>query len=561
MNKGKILLIEDNHVTFTIVKRLLTDIGYGTDDIVRCTLLSELSQVDKNSVDVVLTDLSLADSPYDVTFSKVHKHFPYTPIIVLTGTNELELALETIKQGAQDYLLKGEFDRKMLDKSIQYAIERKRIANDYKRLFEENPMPMYIYDNETYRFLAVNKAALHQYGYTREVFLSMHATDIRPAEDLPAFYGLNKEVADGNFDAGIWKHLNSKGEIFFVHIYVHKSEFEGKTAKVVTAINIDKQVRTEKELQEKGSEMAQVLESITDGFYTLNAQWEFTYVNRETERRLKSTREELLGKCFWDLFPMKKHTKFHSEYTRAVADNVSVHFEEYYLPLNMWVSVNAYPSKNGLAVYFVDITEQKNNRDQIFNDAQKLRAIINNTEDIIWSVDRNYKLIDANQSYWSRVSDIVGKPVNEVTEEDIDIGKFEDWKILYDRALNGDTYKMVMFKNYSGKEVYEEVSFNPICDKNGEIIAVSCFARDITEQRTYLARIEQQNERLSQIAWIHSHEVRSPVANIMGLAQLFNFHDEGDPINRDVIKKLREVAMQLDEAIRKSAAYTHNQSL
>ena len=90
--------------------------------IVRCSVMKEVMAIEEHDFQIVITDLSLPDSDYADTFSKVHEKFGYIPVIVLTGINEIDFAIKTIQNGAQDYLMKGDFDQKTLAKAIQYAI-------------------------------------------------------------------------------------------------------------------------------------------------------------------------------------------------------------------------------------------------------------------------------------------------------------------------------------------------------------------------------------------------------------------------------------------------------
>ncbi|MCD6063525.1 MAG: sensor protein [Flavipsychrobacter sp.] len=269
MTNQKIVIIEDNDDTFFLIKGLLKNIGYDDQSVVRCAQLHELDRIDPKDVGVVLTDLSLPDSPYRLTFKKVNDHFVYTPIIVLTGTAEVEVTNNILKAGAQDYLIKGEIDSRTLSKSIQYAIERKRMANDYKRLFLESPLPMYIFEKDTYRFLAANEAALRQYQYTRNEFVAMTALDIRPESEWERFYKVRKTMPDSYFDAGRWLHQRKNGEQFYVHVYAHPIEFEGKEATIVLANDIDARVKAEQELQEKTDQIEKILGSVGDGFITI----------------------------------------------------------------------------------------------------------------------------------------------------------------------------------------------------------------------------------------------------------------------------------------------------
>ncbi|MBE9602253.1 PAS domain S-box protein [Pedobacter sp. MC2016-24] len=240
----------------------------------------------------------------------------------------------------------------------QIASEDGEAAN-FKRIFEESPAPMYIFDLHTYEFLAVNDAALNQYGYQRDEFLSMKALQIRSVEEAERFKSAIQQVKTTYVDYGTWKHIRKNGEEFFVHIYGHSSIFQNRQARVAMAIDIDQKVKAENELQEKNLEIADILESITDGFYAMNQHWEVTYINKEAERILNCKRADLLGKNLWEFFPQSKEGRFYQEYQRALTEKVSVHFEECYAALGVWGSMHVYPKKDGLAVYFVDVTEQK----------------------------------------------------------------------------------------------------------------------------------------------------------------------------------------------------------
>jgi two-component system sensor histidine kinase UhpB len=133
-----ILIIEDNDDTYLLLANLLKDTGFQIKSISRCTDIKEVLE-HTTQVDIILTDLALPDSAGMATFKRVSKKFPNIPILVLTGSDELDVALKTIQLGAQDYLIKGEFDAKILGKAIQYSVERKKLLNDYRRTFMESP--------------------------------------------------------------------------------------------------------------------------------------------------------------------------------------------------------------------------------------------------------------------------------------------------------------------------------------------------------------------------------------------------------------------------------------
>jgi diguanylate cyclase (GGDEF)-like protein/PAS domain S-box-containing protein len=105
--------------------------------------------------------------------------------------------------------------------------------------------------------------------------------------------------------------------------------------------------------------LTNTLESITDAVVMLDREWRFTFINGFAERLLHCPRDEVLGMNIWERFPDAVGGRYYTEYQRAVTDNCSVWFEEHYEPLDLYTEIRAYPSEEGLAIYFLDISERK----------------------------------------------------------------------------------------------------------------------------------------------------------------------------------------------------------
>ncbi|MFL6572544.1 MAG: putative bifunctional diguanylate cyclase/phosphodiesterase [Burkholderiales bacterium] len=123
----KVLLIEDNPGDARLIREMIAEES-GAPFEIECAprLAQGLERLSAGGIGLVLLDLSLPDSMGLDTFAKVYAQSPAVPIIVLTGTDDNNLALAAVKRGAQDYLVKGRLDRELLLRSMQYAIERKR---------------------------------------------------------------------------------------------------------------------------------------------------------------------------------------------------------------------------------------------------------------------------------------------------------------------------------------------------------------------------------------------------------------------------------------------------
>jgi len=129
--------------------------------------------------------------------------------------------------------------------------------------------------------------------------------------------------------------------------------FENETLKGATIIQ-----RNENENEQKYAN--DVLESMTDAFWSIDSSWKFTYINKKAEVLLASSKEELIGKDLWQKFPEAVNTLFDENYTKTMTDREKTCFEAYYEPLETWFEVNTFPKENGgISVYFNNINDKK----------------------------------------------------------------------------------------------------------------------------------------------------------------------------------------------------------
>ena len=128
--------------------------------------------------------------------------------------------------------------------------------------------------------------------------------------------------------------------------------------------------------QDVDARVARVLESMPAAFFSLDREWTFTHANAEAERLLGLHRDELVGSVVWELFPAALGSAFEVRYREAMESGRPTSFEEYYPPpLDRWFEVRAWPSPEGLSVYFLDITERRTREEIARRDARRLALI------------------------------------------------------------------------------------------------------------------------------------------------------------------------------------------
>ncbi len=133
-----VLLVEDNPGDARLIRELLRESGLPPDQVtVAASMEDAFRLVSAGGKDVVLLDLSLPGFSGLETFRAMHKHAPEIPILILTGTNDVELALRAVREGAQDYLVKGDIPGAVIVRAMRYAVERGRAEAEIKRLSHE----------------------------------------------------------------------------------------------------------------------------------------------------------------------------------------------------------------------------------------------------------------------------------------------------------------------------------------------------------------------------------------------------------------------------------------
>ncbi|RYY12818.1 MAG: PAS domain-containing sensor histidine kinase, partial [Chitinophagaceae bacterium] len=250
-----------------------------------------------------------------------------------------------------------------------------------RNIFANSPLPKWIYDFETLRFLEVNKMAIQHYGYTEEEFLGMTIKDIRPREDHEKLSDdLLKIEQEPDIRNGDWRHIKKNGEEIIVKISAHFIPYNGIKARIVVVIDITDRVKAEQSKQ-------------------------------------------------------------------FASDNLS--------------------------------------------------ALINNTRDMMWSVDKNLKLITSNDSFNRMVERLIGRSI-QPGETVLPLALGNEWvkrySGFYTKALGGEAFTILEYIDIDGP-LWSDISFYPIRQGN-TVVGTACFSRDITDSKKAQDKINSIEKRM-----------------------------------------------------------------
>lgn len=298
-------------------------------------------------------------------------------------------------------------------------------------------------------------------------------------------------------------------------------------------------ITEQKQLRENLTQLAQrlttTLDSITDGFFTLDTRWHFTYVNREAERILQRREGELLGQHIWQSFPDAEGSRFDDEYQRAARQQKAVHFEAYNPRLGLWLEAHVYPSAEGLTVYFRDITERKASEHQL-----KLleRSVESSTNGVIIvdAQSSDLPMVYVNTAFeritgYSR-DEALGRNCRFLQGEDTDPAAI---KLLREGVAEQREVHVVM-RNYrrNGAVFWNDLYISPVRDEMGLVTHYLGVQNDVSEQREYQ----------TQLTYNANHDALTGLPNRVMLSQLL---EQGCVLARRYQRYIAVLFIDLDD--------------
>ncbi|WNG29970.1 PAS domain-containing protein [Cystobacter fuscus] len=316
---------------------------------------------------------------------------------------------------------------------------------------------------------------------------------------------------------GIERWLSANGRTLF--------DENGRAVRLVgTVLDITERVREREATERERQRLKAILESMSEAFLSFDRDWRFTYVNREAERFIGMSREQVLGRDHWEVFPATLGTNVERYYRRAAAERTPLSFENFYVPWQRWFEFHVYPIDDGIAAFCQDITERKHReeeREQFLREQTRLReqaeqALLQSQRaaevlehgDPFLLLDRDFRItqVNKNQELISQKSreEELGRVLWEVFPA-INNPESAYWR-EYHRAMN-ERVSVQFEEHYPPLDLWASVSAYPTAEGG-----LAVFLRDVTERK----HAEQFRERLMGIV---SHDLRSPLHAITLAAQ------------------------------------------
>ncbi|MFY0568398.1 PAS domain-containing sensor histidine kinase [Archangium lansingense] len=396
-------------------------------------------------------------------------------------------------------------------------------APDFRALFESASEPFLVLAPDPPRFtiLAVSDAYLRATRTRRQDIIGRGLFEVFPdswnlrsslehvlrdrAPDAMAVQKHTIPREEGGFEERVWSPLNTPvldahGEVACI---IHRVE---DVTKLLQEAN--------RQLREANEELARqraraeasearisgILESLTDAFLSLDTEWRFTYANEDAQRVLSSLGAEgsLLGRSLWEVVPEVRGSRFEHEYRRAMREQRAVHFEEFFPPAETWFEVHAYPSPNGISIFFRDVTARRRTEARL----RILESVVTTASDSVVITEAGPldepgpRIVYVNEGFTRmtgyRSEEVLGRTPRMLQGPGTDRTATARLRSALERS-EPIQLELLNYKK-DGTPFWVELSVVPVLDEQGHLAHWTAVMRDTTERR----RAEESALRLAR---------------------------------------------------------------
>jgi len=411
-----------------------------------------------------------------------------------------------------------------IQERIKLEQELSEQRREYRMLFNRNPVPMWIYDQDTLRFLEVNQAALAEYGYTEEEFLQMTLLDIRPEREVPEVRK-KLQLADKQADATSsgYTHMRKDGSLFAVEVRSHAlPRKQGVNPRLVVAVNVQEREQALEKLRKNEQLLREVSSSVPGAVFQYQMESDgsfcFPYISDGVQDLCGVTPDDvyrdplLLYKNLHpdDLTEVQRSTI--ETYRNLTPWELELRVWQPELKKYNWVRGHSLPSDkgNGTVLWngtFIDITKQKEAQEKLKRNEAKLRALLDSSLQAIFLLDENMNVLSFNKEAAADVRRYLLKEL-KAGQSIVEFMSHTQVPSIIEnhaRAMQGET---VVYEAGQG-DYWHEITYQPVISPEGAILGVALNIRDISEQKKSfetIKRNELQLARAQQLAQLGSWE-------------------------------------------------------
>ncbi|MEG3917897.1 PAS domain S-box protein [Microcoleus sp. T3_A4] len=563
MKTLNILLVEDSPLDAELIEAYLMDGGLQFSLVCVENREDFATALEKQRFDIILADYMLPCFNGIAALEIAHTTCPGVPFIFVSATLGEEVAIETLKRGATDYVLKRRLIR--LVPSIERALREVQERNERKQAEAQqqesearfrimaDTAPVMIWMSDTDQLGDYfNKVWLEFTGRTLAQEMGTGWMENLHPDDLPECLDIYQKAFDAGSEyrlecrlrrydgeyrwvlgTGVPRYRPDRTFAGYIGSYIDISDRKQAEQERAAALSREQEARlqaeeTAKALQLANDKITNILESITDAFIAVDLNWNYTYVNHQAIELLGQPKVELIGKKIWDIFPCALDLPFYKMATQALAEKVTIEYEEFVPLWNKWLKMRFYPSDSGLSGYIQDVTERKQTEAALQASEEKLRMLAEaNLIGIIFG-DVNGRIIEANDEFLRIVGytreQLHGGELNSIDITPPEYQSLDQKGMTEAQATGACTPYEKEFWRRDGSRIPVLIGYVLLAQKRQESVA---FILDLTVGKQLERELHDRAEELARANRIKdeflgtlSHELRTPLNAMLGWAQL-----------------------------------------
>lgn len=540
----KILLVEDSRLTAMVVAEFLNKNGYETETAVTG---EEAVQKACGSFppDLILMDIELAGEMDGIDAARRIIKSRDIPVVFLTANTSGEIIDKIKEVKAYGFVLKG-MDKAALLSTVEMALklhEANTHARMFERLFENSLNELYIFHPKSLKFVAVNRVARKNLGYTIEELNTMTPLDIKPEFDMESFQKLLNPLFSREQEQVLFNtvHRRKDGSLYPVEINLQIFDYGGEKLCLALVVDLTERRAMEEELQEKEATLSAIMDSARDAVVMLDGQGNVTFWNLAAEQLFGYSQKEIMGKELHRLLVPDEHLyEVHIQAFKrfqlnregnAIGKTMELkakHKDGRELDVELSLSAMRI-RKTWHAVGIVrDISERKQAQEELENSRKQYLELAENAPIGILKCDQEGNIIYVNQ----KTLEILGSPSIEETKK-INLLTFpllvrHGFSRKLEECLQTNelgVYEM-NYESKWGKKVWLRAHVKPLANRN-TVTGAQVIIDDITEKKQLEEERRRKEERFRLMlegipspAWLVSRE-RRILAQNKAAASLF----------------------------------------
>jgi len=433
----------------------------------------------------------------------------------VAGEQMLEQYSDTLVRKLEEKIRQLEESNQSLEALLmkhQDTLEELRVSEErHRSLFQSITDPLFVYDRESLRYLAVNEAAVAAYGYSREEFLEMTIEDVRPPEDVSRLKQMLAQAGTGMEERGCWRHRTKNGQVLEVEIFTYGLEFLGRPACLVQARNVSEQRRAEAEAARTTALLNAVVNGVDDAVFVKDRDGRYLLFNQAAARFVGKPAENVVGHDDTDVFGPEDAKRIMDNDRQVIESNQVQTVEENLLtaigPRIFSAHKVPYRDQEGNVIGLIgisrDVTAQREAEAARRETDERFRQLAENIEEVFWlSTPDNSEILYISPSF----ERIWGLPCSRLYENSAlwlesihpdDRARVESALKLQASGDYNEEYRIV---RPDGTVRWIADQGFPIQDDNGNVFRVAGVAEDITERKEATAALLANEARFRLLA-------------------------------------------------------------